>query len=481
MAHRTRTKTDYVAIVAWHEDGDDGLLLCATVAGETGHPGARIAASYAFPHQTWDAAVPSFPHVLMNLAAERSMRAGEGTVVVDRWPVSIFDDGDDTRQRREFAEEVARHGWKAAVGADLDTGWMTFTHTIKDYPVIHVGCRRQILANDPDGIIRKDDKPEQLAERLATYAALVGAPYRATPGVAGLGAIRNIYDRLKPVRRERGGTGWVPRQQPRWTWNPEQPMRGCGDLHWRRHPTKYERENYPFVHVFDIRAAYLAAAAGARLGWDTPTHAGSVVWDPSQSGFYRILVRGHTWADPRFGVPIINPDRIESDGTCWVTGPILAYISSTGELLPEIIDSWICVRAGRILNEWADHLRDAIPDAATAGDPILRAAIKATYTRAWGLLGRPGGRIHRDDWHATIADEARTRMLRKIWGWHAIVGEWPLKVNVDAVWIAAPDDKPDAIGIGAGPSIGQFKHVETVSMADYLAANRPAQPLGSKR
>lgn len=426
--------------------------------------------------------IRSFPGRLLDLAA-RTGHAPEITIILD----TLGRDGFPA-ELATFAERATEAGWKPAAGAlELATGWITWTKPgDKGTPVVHMGIRN-LMTIDPTGLLQESDDPARLADRLARYAKLTFAAYRATPGVSGLGALRNLYD-SPVIKREltMNATGsktagarttYTPRPEPRFIWNATEPLTGTGDLIWRRTPTAQERR-MKYAHTFDTRAAYLAAAAGARLGWHAPKHTGAIQWDPAQSGLYRIRTHNEPWCSTTTGVPIVNPNRI-NNGTTWVTAPVLAFLSERGYALPEIIDSWTCAGSGGrdirdditgpYLQIWANRLRDALPDAQTAGDPALRRSIKRTYAEAIGLLARPGGRVYRQDWAATIIDEARCRLLRKIYAYHARTGVWPLTVKTDAVTYATDDDEPTfGADIQGGPRIGQLRHDKTQTMAEYL-------------
>lgn len=440
------------------------------------------------------------PADLLDVVARTGL-APEITVIVDRVPLPAFYRRPPITTAECLAEMVKRaagldgDGWKpSAAGLELGSGWITWTRD-KNTPVVHMGIRPMMDA-DKRSLIQPDDDAATIAHRLQAYAKLVGASYRATAGVAGLGLLRNLYDRPVPARRPvttatgskaAGPVRYVPRPEPRFIWNAPDKIVGAGDLSWRRVPSAEERAGMRNVFAYDTRASYLAAAQGARLGWHAPKQTGAITWDPAQSGLYRVRVPvGAEWADARRGVPVVNPNRINSDRTTWVAGPVLAFLSERGYALPEIVDSWTCsgvggrdVRmdiTGSYLRDWAERLRDATPDAVTAGDPHLRRAIKDTYAHGVGLLARPGGRVYRQDWAATIIDEARCRLLRKIYGWHDSTGQWPLQVKTDCVWYAANTD--DAVGmgvlIGIGPFIGNLRYEPEHSgtMADYITQGK---------
>lgn len=414
------------------------------------------------------------PVALMDICAIDFAHAGEGTLILTRPARYVWDDGNDARDLAEFAELVRGAGWRPGAGIELGSGWLTWQRD--NSPIVHMGILR-MMPDNPDNLIQPSDTMTTIVERLTRYGELIGSPYRATPGVSGLGALRTLWDRPRLVNEPGQEPRWVKRSQPRWTWNPETKLNGAGDIIWQRKPTAEERANCSLVYPYDVRAMYLAAAAGARLGWDAPVHTGAEAWDPSISGLFRINVRGQWWADSRAGVPIINPARVNSDGTCWVAAPILAYLSELGAGVPDIIDSWTCAKTSvTLLADWTNGIRDALPDAMTAGDARLRQAVKDTYTMSVGMMAKPGGRVYRQDWAATIIDEARVRFHRKMKDAHVCTGYWPVRVRTDcAYYPVSGHEQGKALGVILGidpakPRIGHLK-IETddiMTMDDYI-------------
>lgn len=423
----------------------------------------------------------------------------EITLISDRVPIDLWDDGEDQRMLHEFAQRATREGWTAGAGVELGSGWITWTREnldarlgrVGEY-VVHLGIRRMMAATDP--MIRPDDPAEEVAVRLVRYAALVGAAYRAMPGVSGMAALRNLWDRPTVVKTK-SGLEPATRKQPRWRWDRRHVLdgpvidrlHGAGDLNWRRAPAQHEQE-MPYVIALDVRAMYLAAAAGAMLGHDAPTNLGAIPFDDSLAGFWRIDTNGHAWARPASGVPVVNDHRINKDGSTWVTTPVLRYLNQVGHSMPEILDSWVSSYSGKWLEGWANRLRDALPDAQTVGDQRLRGSIKSTYVEAIAMFSTPAGRIFRPDWTHIIRDEARIRLLRKV---HkaSSVGFWPLRVKVDCVWYASLTDDPASLLKIVEPNaergwIGQFRpdKDKSATMAEYLAdIDKPRRPRRIRR
>lgn len=428
----------------------------------------------AFEPEIVDSQFTTEPAKLLDWVSRRFLAAGEGVLVVDRVPVHVFDDGDDRAQLRAFAEAVKPHGWDPGDGIKIDKGWITW---LRDgSPAVHM-CVRRMLDQDP--MVSIGDAIESVLERLCRYAHLTYGAYHATPGVSGLGVLRNLYNRPRLSKPPGMPPRWVKRAQPLWVWRPPLDMSawGAGTLSWQRKPTPAERR-LSLVVPFDVRAARLAAAGHAMLAWDAPTNTGAISWEPSLAGFWRIIAGGRPWADPRKGLPIVNPDRIMSDGTAWVTSPIIRGIDKfyPGQR-PEILDSWTA--PGKpLLQPWVAQLRDAAPAFQAAGDPILEEMIKATYTESFGMMKAPGGRVYRTDWYATVVDEERYQFLLKT-RWSD--GPTPLKVVTDCAYYATDgDDLGEYLArFGHDPAahegdakIGHmiYKSEKVVTMGQWLAA-----------
>lgn len=404
----------------------------------------------------------------------RRFPSGEGTVIVPRPPGRVFDDGNHPAQLAEFAEAAKLAGWSAGAGVELGKGWVTF---YTDARAVHLGIRSMI---DDDPLVSAIEDPRMLVRSLAVASRLWGAPYRATPGVAGLAALRAIYDTPRPVRRD-GKTAWVRRDQPKWVWNPPVEMYGWGSGHliWQREPTPAELA-MGHVIALDTKAAYLAAAAGATLAWDAPKHTGAVTWDPSMGGFFRALIRGTMFElfalEDAAGPPLLNPNHFEHDGTMWITTATMKELDARTGTAPDVWDSYTAHGRQTILRQWAEQIRNALPDARTAGYPQVRETGKRVYSEAVGLMAAPGGRVSRRDWHATVIEESRVRAVRK--SDQAIkLGYVPLKVKTDCFWYASPDGDPDPIlrALGQDPEapihIGHFKldKDKCMTMAEWLA------------
>lgn len=440
-----------------------GHVGCATII-ETPMPGtphhcrvtrATFGELFDERYTTFD--IMSDPITMFDAAARDFAGDREGTLITDRVPLYHFDDGEDHLD--ELVAKVRQAGWQTGQAYKrAASGWVTFTHA--ERATIHLGIRR-LMTDDALVTAPGEEPTKDVALRLSRFHMLNGAAYRAMPGLSAIAALRNRYDTTISVFPRTRLDKPKKRAQPKWTWNHVPALHGRGDVLWERNVRADEAQRQ-WAYAFDVRAMYLAAAAGVRVGWNQPRHTGADVdWHPEISGFFRINAK--IIQERRRGmVPLLNPRRIATDGTCWVTAPILAYVSETGLPMPEIIDSWTCDRSSMYLRSWAENIRDALPDAQTAGDERLRAAIKASYKEAVGLMGRNGGRVDRRDWHCSIIDEAAVRMIRKLDRAHSVVGILPMAIRTDCVWYAS--DRPDPLGllvalgtVDGDTRIGQFK------------------------
>lgn len=459
MRHRSRP--NYQTIVANHVSSDvEGLHVVLADGHDGGNTYHELITTSGY------ADVPAF----LSLASNVFREAGEGTVIIDRPPVSVWNDGDIIRQAVEFTEIARREGWKVT-GDELQSGWLTLTSPKQ--PAMHIGIVGA-MSVDSIAYMGLKDPPQIVAERLARFSALIGAAYRVMPGVAAVGAVRNLFDRITTVKNGDNSITEIRRRQP--TWNliskgildPRSRLDGCGDLVWQRLLSDDERQlvrDMPHVeaHAMDTRAAYLAASAGALLPFTGLEHTGVEPWTLDRIGYFRINARDPRWSNlcnlrmrgrEAYGPPLINPAKIDSRGYVWVTHPIIKALYSVGHVIPVVVDSYTTLKGGYYLRPWAETIRDALTPFQTARDETLRASVKLSYKEAVGLFGRTGGRIHRPDWMHIIKDEARARLWIKARQIHAEFGQWPVKAKTDCLWYVGWH-------LGSGDeivSIGRLKH-----------------------
>lgn len=329
-----------------------------------------------------------------------------------------------------------------------DSGWLTARQ--EEGPTVYIGIADRLksdpmIAFHPDGRLHTVDT----AANLDGWRRKMGSHYYATPGVAGVAAIRQYHRRTAAGRtvlwqlRNPATTEW---------WAPPAPI---DDLRVRL-PIRDSA-----VHRWDMRRAYLAAAAAVRLpagGAPRPTGAAVLTGPPWAPGYYQLAMTGHGGIIQRLlGA---QPGR-----PVWVGSPTMDLLASY-QTRYTILDSWTSELAGRYLRPWAEKINTGINDG-TLPWP-LRTTLKSAYREAIGLLSVTGGTIYRPDWRHLIIDQARASMLRRIHRVHHLYRVAPVRIDVDSVWYAQTDmagkTTVAAIGeaLGVGNEMGRMRYeVET--------------------
>lgn len=351
----------------------------------------------------------------------------------------------------EMWDAVTDQGWTVGTRGSWVSCWAGHTR-------VHVGFLDDMLqAKTPLFDVHQDGG--EIALLLGQYHELTGAPFHATAGVSAHGAIREL---CRPMPRRADA---AKPTAPRWLADDTaKELRGVGPLVWKLDPMLRSAAGGPDVveHTFDVNAQYLAAARNAIIAPDQLKRTGGgQEFDRGRAGYWLIDA-------PAAG--FVYPPVVRGKGQVWVTTPVMEYLYQRPELgaPPRIIDSYTA--PGRtVLRPWAERVRQAraelLGEDSGLGGQLLR-AVKSTYTQAIGMLGRPGGRIHRRDWYDTIVDLARINLMRRIDRVHAATGLVPIEVSTDAVTYRT-ELPAELLGLhlGIGSGIGQFKHVSTRAAA----------------
>lgn len=419
----------------------------------------RTCAVVVRPTLTWLAGLdnPDAPHPadtapwafsdwgrLVDLAGQWFRQAGEGVVLVQdpRTP------GTD-RERRVLGDHIVTSleqvGWKAWKSG-TETGWYVCEQEGRPLVMLGIGPWIQ-QSRTPLFDLEPDAPASVVASRLATYHKMLGVCWRGTGGLSGVALLRD----MKHATRER--TGGVPL----WKWKaaPEDVVGSSFELYSGRHrrPVAQDEQGLPFVHRFDVRGMYLAAAGAAGLGWSAPEQSGAQDFDPERPGYWQIDARKIN--DP---LHLLTRD----DRVAWVTTPIMSWLHECG-VRPEIHDSVTADRSSRIMRGWAERVRDArfLAEGRVSLMPY-RGAVKDTYSRTVGMLKNPAARIYRPDWRDTVVDLAKVTMLRKI----RQAGVRPLRYQTDSIWVASDEPHGRLIFLDQG-NIGALRFEETMFMDDY--------------
>lgn len=347
---------------------------------------------------------------ILTLAAE----TGADTTVLDHSPVN--------GGAAELVAAINALGW-TQVSTTTERGWLTIIHAnVRANLAVRAWCPDDPMLDDPDTLVG----------RMLLWQNRFIEPYRMTPGVSLLATMNGMLGGHNVRRRlQHAATAewWKPPTQ-------------IGDLRWST------KDTHPGeLHRWDMRSAYLAAAAAVSLPPTPLQHQGPHNGtDPTEVGYYRIRIT----AGPTAGLG--KPDR---QGCLWVCHPTLDLLRDNRSWQYEIIDSWAMPAGGRLLRPWAERVRDAITEV-----PIeeFRRIVKQGYAQAIGLLNVPRGAMYRPDWRHMIIDQTRASMIRRIASVRRLVGIDPVRIDVDSVWYATAD--PDHVGaaLGEGPNIGRMRY-----------------------
>lgn len=392
---------------------------------------------------------------LISTAGRRFGPGREGTIIY--WPKV------EPKDRAAYTTEMLRlalnDGWRSTP-AGAKSGWFTFRKDGAGYVHLGIGPWMDQRKN-PLFLHKESDR--SIADRLARFHQMTGAAWRMTAGMTGCASIRAAY----------------PTGEPLWRWDTAPAdVIGCSwEMRWQR-PTTAAEKHLRFVHHFDITGMYLAAALLTGLAHKAPVRVGPVPFDPRSSGYWLIeATPDMLGSDGK--VPLVSPRVTDAAGRIWVTTSTMRLLGDVN-IVPKVHDAWVSDSTKPILKRWAERLRDARYAVETdAFNLDLAAALKATSNRTVGTLARPGGRIYRPDWRDEVVDRARANFVRKIWGADGLA--YPLRTNVDSVWYASDDERPNELYAALGAAryaIGKFRWVKTISMAEYQEAYQKDDPEG---
>ncbi len=325
-------------------------------------------------------------------------------------------------------------------------------------PTVHVGITGALTDPKRVPLISGDPGPAEFAARLGRYHRLMGVPWQGTAGMNGVAYIRDhLY--TSGARGEQpfwhGGELRAKKGQPR--------VRGVDALKWAAPPAALAAEGWTWVHEFDTRAAYVAAAGVIELPWTKLKPTGAVPFDRAWPGYW--LVPTHQL--PELVVPLYDP-RWAKDGAVWLTTETMTLLLELG-YSPDIIDSWSTPMRRRLLKPWADQLRDALDvvERGPAADPVMRRAVKVTWAETVGMFDRSTARINRPDWREMIIDRCRANLTRKILAAVATGNLFPIRVNTDAVWYLSRSPLPVRVP-GERPEVGRLQYRGSQSLSAYL-------------
>lgn len=374
------------------------------------------------------------------------------------------------REECRAAADAAAAGWQhSAAGIGAWTAWHGEGRPSIAVVVLDKGWldpKRMGVSGEP--FLRADHDPVTAAYLLSRYRELTGVPYTMTAGTSGVHMLRAEF---------RGR-----RRVPLFKWDghgsPAEDVQEHAAV-WTRQPTDDERA-MPYVIGYDVRAAYLAAAGVADLAVNALEHVG-VNGGFDRAGYWLVSTPGR-WQPYPMLPPLSNKG---GDRAAWLTTPTVRLLLEHGMPEEAIVDAWLSSgRSGhtaRLLRRPAERLRDALAELAdaTAEDAEVRSAIKATYRETVGMLRRGTAWVMRPDWSDTIIAQSRANLLRKAIKIGHKEGRWPLKIDTDCLYYAAPTDDPrEACPAGlrlwdpssmTGAGLGTVTAKHVIPMADFLS------------
>jgi hypothetical protein len=342
-------------------------------------------------------------------------------------------------------------GWAFSKLRGVKEGGWTRFHRVGS-PVIHL-CIRRGVRRDDCPLFDPEESDLTIAHRLGYFHHSSGVAWRGTPAMTGHSQIRNFFPdtglNSQPIWR-------LPRPALANT----APIGAVGPLVWKADPDTF-RDGYQYVHQFDTRSAYMAAAAAVNLPW-AGFRQSDAPFDKDFAGYW--LVRYSEL--PRDILPIVNPIRVFEDQV-WLTTPIMNLVQDLGHT-PEIITAFTSAKTRRILRPWAEKLRDMLYLAEASGNLFMRDAVKQTCNRSIGSMARESGRIYRPTWADLVIDYARANLIRKI---RATLREARnaqlIQVRTDAFYLLTDTPAPPfAHGIGA--RIGNLRYEGCSSLVSLM-------------
>lgn len=323
-------------------------------------------------------------------------------------------------------------GWKV----DRLGPWMTFHRP--NSPTVHIGVKPW-LDSDTFELISPD--PAVTAYRMQWMGSLLDTAYRARPGVTALSAMRTL----------------VPGKAPYWKpdWNKVAPVGPFEDrMRWEQpyiwdSPDAAALElDHKWLHGWDIRGQFLAAASQVYLGRDALRHTGKRDYDGS-AGYWRITVPA--WAYDHV-LPHPAGNGYTYGDITWVTSARMELLRKLADdyqviAMPDVLDAWTAEKPARLLRPWAERIRDMVSLAhkeKEAGDrAVLARAVKHAYAHAIAMLRTPESSIVRYDWNDSVNGFANSAFWLKLWLQYRYDKRTPVKIFYDMAYYASSESDPE--------------------------------------
>ena len=378
---------------------------------------------------------------------------------------------------------IVQLGWPAQAPADLDEAkghpaldparnvgwvvdrlgpWMTFHRN--GSPAVHVGVLPWL---DTQTFELIDTDPVTMAYRMQWMQAALGSAFRARPGVTAIAGMRTMikgrtpyfrphWDHVEPVGR--AGTR----------------MRWEAPYIWTSPSSEVLQLDHKWLHGWDIRGCFLAAASAAELGRDALRHTKMHEFDGTSAGYWKVVVP--PWNLDRV-LPHPAGQNYKAGDIAWITTPRLRLLLKLASVYgvisePEVLDSWTSPdKPARILRPWAERLRDMVvladlePDQDDAA--VLKRALKHAYSHAIAMLRSEDASIQRTDWNDTINGEAFSSFFLKLFLQYLDDGRTPVQIFHDMAYFASDETDPEKDRPGTfdtSGKIGRFTPKKVVEL-----------------
>lgn len=233
-----------------------------------------------------------------------------------------------------------------------------------------------------------------------------------------------------------------------------------GSPHWDRRLTADEQKRR-WLHVYDVNAAYLAAAGSVQLPCGSAIESTSI--DPKRPGLYLVEPDGITGH-----ARVINRRGWHDSAQCKAA-------QLAGQSV-NVLRGYVWPESHAAMRDWAGALWNAriISDwgGTPLATPLANATVKMAYTSTIGRLtmkpqrAEPGYRWYLPHWWGAIIAEAGRRRWQHWWAFKS-AGVEPFMVHVDALYFVSDEEDPAQVapGIMARPgALGAYKHVLTAPL-----------------
>ena len=294
-----------------------------------------------------------------------------------------------------------------------------------------------------------------LANALSYFERACGIRYRHSPEASGSALLKELHSGPRAL-------ALVAEEMP----PPALESTIEWDTYWIR-DLEIDERSRPFLHAYDVNAAYLAACSSLTTGRGAVEHLTSPQLDKKRPGYWlaNIEFDAPNWLPNPF-LPPIPRDQ----GRYWCTTPTLALAIELGARI-EVDEAYLWRDSSRPLEPWYKRLRDAraallsgdgFPD--RAAQQLALKAVKLAYGPLMGgrvastRWDRSGDPLYRPDWRHAVMATARAnqyRTLRKL-----DVADAPWAVANDCLYLASELADPlDACpaGIRLADNPGSYK------------------------